>query len=54
MPVSQLMKLLGMSAPAEALAGQQSRTVPRPINPETKIVDLTVGELLQLVATGRW
>jgi hypothetical protein len=55
MPVSQLMKLLGIPAPGEARAGQGPRGVPsQPINPETKVADLTVGGLLQLLATGHW
>jgi hypothetical protein len=55
MPVSQLMKLLGIPAPGKAQAGQGPRVVAwQPINPETKIADLTVGELLQVLATGHW
>jgi hypothetical protein len=55
MPVSQLMKLLGISPLAGARAGQRLRASAwQPINPETKVVELTVGELLQLLATGRW
>jgi hypothetical protein len=55
MPVSQLMKLLGLAAPGEARAGQGPRAVARQlINPEAKVVDLTVAELLQLLATGHW
>ncbi|MGH7484091.1 MAG: hypothetical protein ACREMY_00630 [bacterium] len=54
-PVSQLMKFLGVPAPEEARAAQGPRAVARPlINPEAKVVDLTVGELLQLLATGHW
>ena len=53
MPVSQLMKLLGIAAPGEARAGPRLRAAEwQPINPGTKVVDLTVGELLQLLATG--
>ncbi len=53
MPVSQLMNLLGIPPLGEARAGQRLRAAAwQPINPETKVADLTVGELLQLLATG--
>jgi hypothetical protein len=53
MPISQPIKPLAIAAPGEARAGQGPRAVAHQlINPETKVVDLTIGELLQLLATG--
>jgi hypothetical protein len=55
MPVSQLMKLLGIPAPGEARVGHESRAAAwQPINPKAKVADLTVRELLQLLAAGHW
>ena len=55
MSVSQLRNLLGIPAPGKARAEQVSIAVARqPINPETRVADLTVGELLQFLATGHW
>ena len=54
MSLSQLLKLLERVAPRE-LSGRQGGAIARPlIDPDAKVADLTVGELLHVLVTGHW
>jgi len=54
MSVSQLLELLERVAPRE-LSSRQGGAVARPlIDPDAKVADLTVGELLHVLVTGHW
>ena len=54
MSVSQLLKLLERVAPRELSGRQEGGAARSLIDPDAKVVDLTVGELLYVLVTGYW